>query len=185
MIILDLQPTPCIVHWYSRISKVKFPKCHHTSCSFMHIIDYDIISSCLLNSILGWLSFMHIIIIYMSEWVYMYILPEHYSNCSSNWSIHWCSFMHIIIIFTWVSECTCISTKAVVNLLWNWYIHACHYYLYDIYNSGVENNYVTLNLLQTIIDSEIVKQNFGVFGPKMGVKMRISKNPFHPSEMTP
>ena len=142
------------MHWYSRISKVKFPKCHHTSCSFMHIIDYDIISSCVLNSILGWLSFMHIIIIYMSEWVYMYILPEHYSNCSSNWSIHWCSFMHIIIIYMseWVymyiyqnSRVTVAVTgvfivqitEAVVYSLWNWCIHACLYYQNDRSSSAL------------------------------------------------
>ena len=39
----------------------------------MQIIDYDIISSCVLNSILGLDSFIRVIIIYMSEWVYMYI----------------------------------------------------------------------------------------------------------------
>ena len=162
---------------------------------------------------------MHIIIIYMSEWVYMYIYQSSRVTVAVTKvfiGAHSCisllfiwvsectciSYQSIIVtvavtgvfisahswislLFTWVSECTCISTKAVVYLLWNWYIHACHYYLYDIYNSGVENNYVTLNLLQTIIDSEIVKRNFGFFGPKMGVKMRISKNPFHPSEMTP
>ena len=43
----------------------------------MQIIDYDIVSSCVLNSILGWDSFIHIIIIYMSVGVYMYVyLPE-------------------------------------------------------------------------------------------------------------
>ena len=150
----------------------------------MQIIDYDTMGSCVLNYILGWDSFIRIIITYMSEWVYMYIYQSSRVTVAVTGvfiGAHSC----ISLLFTWVSECTCISTKAVVYLLWNWYIHACHYYLYDIYNSGVENNYVTLNLLQTIIDSEIVKRNFGVFGPKMGVKMRISKNPFHPSEMTP
>ena len=28
-------------------------------------------------------------------------------------------------------------------------------------------------------------ENFGGFSPKKGVKMRISKNPFYPSEMAP
>ena len=47
-----------------------------------------------------------------------------------------------------------------------------------------ENNYVTLYSFLILCHSEIVKRNFVFFWPQKGVKMRISKNPFHPSEMT-
>ena len=75
-------------------------------CSFMHIIDYDIISSCVLNPIIHQYSFMHIIdydiirfcaLNPICHWCSLLIHAYHYhlavhlpmqqSNCSSNKSM--------------------------------------------------------------------------------------------------
>ena len=84
----------------------------------MQIIDYDIISSCVLNPILGWCSFMHIIDYdIISSFVLKSILG-------------WCSFIHIIIIYMYIYQCSRVTvavtevcnnalieiTKAVVYL---------------------------------------------------------------------
>ena len=63
-------------------------------CSFMHIIDYDIISSCVLNPIIHQCSFMHIIDYDIIRF------------CALNPICHWCSFMHIIIIQLYIYQCS-------------------------------------------------------------------------------
>ena len=114
----------------------------------------DIISSCVLNPILGWRSFMHIIVIcmyiYQSSRVAVTVTGVFIEQNDQNSSA----------LTTFFDECTCCE------------IDAYHYYLI------IMSQIYSLPLV--IRNSTFLKQNFGGFGPKHCGKIENLEKSFSP-----
>ena len=113
--VLDIHPSPCIVHWYSRMI------IHYQHLIIfewrwsMHIIDYDIISSCILTHTCVH-SCISLLFTRVSECTCIskktsFIDYDIISSCIlTHTRVHSC----ISLLLTWVSECTCISKKTLL-----------------------------------------------------------------------
>ena len=138
MTIIDFQPSP-VLHSYSRISSkivllnpiLWLCSFKHDIiiymigvlyqhliifgwCSFMHIIDYGIISSCVLTHTdsYPWFVLIHAYHYYLYEWVSVHVYQTNIIDygiirlCALNTICRWCSFMHIIIIYMYNYQCS-------------------------------------------------------------------------------